>query len=339
MTNAGIDGNFKPTLIAVSSTDSKTIVPLYADPITHRLLVDSAAGGSGTVTSVTSADANATVATSTTTPVITIVSAPKLQTARTIAGVSFDGTANISLNTNAITNGAGYTTNTGTVTSLSVASANGFAGTVATATTTPAITLSTSITGILKGNGTAISAATVGTDYSVGTGSLATGLIKSTTSTGALSIAINSDLPAMSATVGGAVPTPPNDTTKFLSGAGTWLVPSGGSGMAIGGSITSATAGSLLFAGAAGVMAQDNPNAFYDYTNHRLGLGITTPGNTLDVRNGGNYQIRIGKTAAEYFEIGHPFNKVEAPAFLDKVLLAMGPEFAVALGLALRKLQ
>ena len=38
----------------------------------------------------------------------------------------------------------------GTVTSVSVVSANGLAGTVANATTTPAITLSTSITGILK---------------------------------------------------------------------------------------------------------------------------------------------------------------------------------------------
>lgn len=47
----------------------------------------------------------------------------------------------------------------GTVTSVSVVSANGFAGTVATATSTPAITLSTTITGILSGNGTAISAA------------------------------------------------------------------------------------------------------------------------------------------------------------------------------------
>ena len=54
---------------------------------------------------------------------------------------------------------------TGTVTSVSVVSANGFAGTVANQTTTPAITLTTSITGVLKGNGTAISAATAGTDY------------------------------------------------------------------------------------------------------------------------------------------------------------------------------
>ena len=75
-----------------------------------------------------------------------------------------------------ITNSAGSITiastggGSGTVTSASVVSANGFAGTVATATTTPAITLSTSIMGVLKGNGTAISAATAGTDYVTPTG-------------------------------------------------------------------------------------------------------------------------------------------------------------------------
>lgn len=53
----------------------------------------------------------------------------------------------------------------GTVTSVSVVSVNGFAGTVANATSTPAITLETSITGILKGNGTAISEAVGDTDY------------------------------------------------------------------------------------------------------------------------------------------------------------------------------
>jgi len=62
----------------------------------------------------------------------------------------------------------------GTVSSVSVVSANGLAGTVATATTTPAITLSTSITGVLKGNGTAISAATAGTDYIAPSGALGT---------------------------------------------------------------------------------------------------------------------------------------------------------------------
>ncbi|MDE2233276.1 MAG: hypothetical protein KGJ90_04065, partial [Patescibacteria group bacterium] len=65
----------------------------------------------------------------------------------------------------------------GTVTTVSVASANGFAGTVANPTTTPAITMETSVTGVLKGNGTAISAATSGTDYSDGTSALATGIL------------------------------------------------------------------------------------------------------------------------------------------------------------------
>ena len=60
----------------------------------------------------------------------------------------------------------------GTVTSVSVVSANGLAGTVATATTTPAITLSTTVSGLLQGNGTAISgiATTLGSiPYGTGT--------------------------------------------------------------------------------------------------------------------------------------------------------------------------
>jgi hypothetical protein len=57
----------------------------------------------------------------------------------------------------------------GTVTSVSVASANGLAGTVANPASTPAITLRTTVTGLLKGNGTAISAATAGTDYAPAT--------------------------------------------------------------------------------------------------------------------------------------------------------------------------
>lgn len=44
-----------------------------------------------------------------------------------------------------------------------------------------------------------------------------------------------------------------------------------------------------------------------------------------------NFQVEV--------EVGHPFSKVESPAFIEKVLEAMGPEFAVSIGLALRKLQ
>ncbi len=54
----------------------------------------------------------------------------------------------------------------GTVTSVSVVTANGLAGTVANPTTTPAITLSTTATGVLSGNGTTISGSPV-TQHSV----------------------------------------------------------------------------------------------------------------------------------------------------------------------------
>jgi fibronectin-binding autotransporter adhesin len=68
--------------------------------------------------------------------------------------------------------GSGYTWaagggggGSGTVTNVSVVTNNGFSGSVANSTTTPAITLSTTITGLLKGSAGALVAATPGTDY------------------------------------------------------------------------------------------------------------------------------------------------------------------------------
>ena len=122
----------------------------------------------------------------------------------------------------------------GTVTSVSVVSANGLAGTVATATTTPAITLSTTVTGITKGNGTALSAATAGTDYSAGTSALGTGIVKTTTATGALTVAVAADFPTLNqnttGTAGGLsgtaltgdVTSVGNATTIALGVAHTW---------------------------------------------------------------------------------------------------------------------
>ena len=115
---------------------------------------------------------------------------------------------------------ATISSSSGTVTSVSVVSANGFAGSVATATTTPAITISTSITGLLKGNGTAISAATSGTDYSAGTSALTTGILKSTTTTGALSIAVAADFPTLNQ----------NTTGTASNVTGTVAIANGGSG-------------------------------------------------------------------------------------------------------------
>ena len=144
----------------------------------------------GTVTSVSFTGGLITVATATTTPALTVAGTSggivyfssgttwASSAALTQYGVVYGGGAGAApVATAAGTTGQVLTATTGgaptwaapatsgTVTSVSVVSANGFAGTVATATTTPAITLTTSITGVLKGNGTAISAATANTDY------------------------------------------------------------------------------------------------------------------------------------------------------------------------------
>lgn len=56
----------------------------------------------------------------------------------------------------------------------------------------------TSITGLVKGNGaSAMTAATSGTDYAPGTSALGTGIVKSTTGTGALTIAVAGDFPTL----------------------------------------------------------------------------------------------------------------------------------------------
>jgi len=62
--------------------------------------------------------------------------ATTLATARTIAGVSFNGSASISLNNNAITNGAGYTTNVGDITGVTAGSGMSGGGTSGTVTLT-----------------------------------------------------------------------------------------------------------------------------------------------------------------------------------------------------------
>lgn len=380
---AKIDENTKPALTAVSSSDANEIVPLYADPVTHRLLVDLVSGGTttvdaGTTTTLTPGLPATVVNSGTTTNAVFDfgIPVPKLLdtsvTSNTIgtgtktfsvtagnawsvgdwlmiarqadpsvymtgyitayAGPSVSITSiktggagthtdwNISLSgaigadgdpivwlgdynagttyvpLDAVfypTTGSSYIchTNTlnhvptdagfwdlmaekgadgagsGTVTDVSVTTANGVSGSVATSTTTPAITLTlgnitpttvnaltlasqavgftvaggttsktltvpldasvsgtntgddkTSLTGILKGNGTTIVAttanvdyltppagtailkaggggalapATSGTDYAPGTAALASGLVKSTTGTGALSIAVS----------------------------------------------------------------------------------------------------------------------------------------------------
>jgi hypothetical protein len=99
-----------------------------------------------------------------------LIPAPSTDSLTTGASILYGngsgGFSNVAIGTGvSFTSGTLSATGTGgTVTAVSVVSANGLAGT-SSGGATPALTLSTSVTGILKGNGTAISVAVANTDY------------------------------------------------------------------------------------------------------------------------------------------------------------------------------
>lgn len=146
---------------------------------------------------------------------------------------------------------------TGTVTSVAVLTGNGFAGTVNNPNTVAEITLSTTVTGLVKGNGTALSAAVAGTDYVAPGAITGSGLTmatdrllgRTTALTGAVEqITVGSGLSlsagVLSSTVGGTVTSvaasggstgltfsgSPITTSGTLTLGGTLVVASGGTG-------------------------------------------------------------------------------------------------------------
>ena len=166
------DLNTTDPVVFAGLTNNSIIYPTV-DGTAGQVIVTDGSGNlsfvspSGGVTSIT---AGTGISVDVTTGAVTVTNSEPDQTVVLTNGTDISITGTYPSFTIAYSGTAG----SGTVTKTSVVSANGFAGTVATDTTTPAITISTSITGLLKGDGIAISAATSGTDYIAPSGALGT---------------------------------------------------------------------------------------------------------------------------------------------------------------------
>ena len=177
----------------------------------------------------------------------------------------------------------------GAVTSVSVSSANGLAGTVSNPTTTPAITLSTTITGVLKGNGTAISSAVAGTDY-VAPGSATTSgltmstarlLGRTTASSGAIeAISVGSGLSLSGGTLAATGSSSyVGERAQVFTSSGTFTIPTGVTAVKVtvvggGGGGASVSTGTYGGGGGGGGVAVKNITGL-------------TPGGTVSVTVGG----------------------------------------------------
>jgi hypothetical protein len=111
------------------------------------------------------------------------------------------------------------------------------------------------------------------------------------------------DVAIGSALISGGVGTAPSwgkiGLTTHVSG--TLPVANGGTG-----TTTAFTAGSVVFAGASGVYAQDNASLFFDDTNNRLGIGTSSPATTLDVN--GTISARANGAEGGQIEFNNPDN-------------------------------
>jgi hypothetical protein len=249
------------------------------------------------------------------------------------------GTDRVLTENSAGTAGAAYTldqiktfTNTGlgsgTVTNLTGVAANGFTWSIATPTTTPAITLGVSTVGLLKGTGIALTAAVAGTDYALpnanttgtagnvtGTVAVANGGTGTTTLTGLVK---GNGIGAMTAAVAGTDYALPNANTTGTAAnvTGVVAIANGGTGSATQNFVDLST-------------TQTGIGGFKVFTNAVSFSGITTIGGQL------NLSPSATSTAATLAIVGNqtiiPINNTATTTVTVAAGISGNPEFKLPL--------
>jgi len=259
---------------------------------------------SGTVTSIaTTAPITGGTITSTGTIGITQASASADGYLSSANWTTFNNKLQAGDNVSALTNDAGYTTNTGTVTSITT-SGPLTGGTITTTGTLGINQATTSTDGYLSS-----------VDWNTFNNKQPAGAYLTTVAVDGITI-----------TGDGTVGSP-----LVASGGG-------GGGISIGDAVGSGTSGSILFVDAGTNLAQDNGELYWDNTNNRLGIGTTSPSAAIEVDAGASTEYAILTTGAngrvglttQYG--GIHFNNVEGTADLWQLSERDTAHFDMAFG-------
>lgn len=165
------------------------------------------------------------------------------------------------------------------------------------------------LTGILIGNGTSAPGAVTGTANALAKfGSAGVTLANSQITDNGTTVTLGGTVNVAALSASRFVKTDASSNLTTASSVSLTSEVSGTLPLANGGTGTTAafTAGSVVFAGASGVYAQNNANLFWDNSNNRLGIGTAAPNHALHVVSNSDLKLHLDGTGNDFIKLTRP---------------------------------